>query len=153
MDREFSDEDMEAFLMATAERQDLGLWDEGVAAMSGPKQTFVLIWDLDNEVHNGGFRQYAWNSSGEGVPYVIEALKQIEAHNNLRIVQQALDLIGETDWADEETRRAHVDELSEAVEAQLDALDQAYYRWEDNHTRLLFRYVMNNIGAFPPPQA
>lgn len=152
MSTEFTDDEMRAFLLATAERSDLGLWTHGVADMSGPRRTFVLIWELNAQVCNGGFRQYAHNTSGEGAPYIVDALIEIGAHATARLAKRAIDLIGDTDWTDEDVRQAYVNELDDAIGVQLDDLDQAFFKWEDDLDRLLFNYLVKNIEAFPPPQ-
>jgi hypothetical protein len=149
---DISDADMGAFLLGTAERDDLELWTHGVAQMRGAKQVFVLIWELEAQVLNGGFWQYAYNSSGEGAPFIVAALKAIGAEATAALTESALDLIGETDWQDEAVRQAYVESLDDAVRDRLDDLDQAYYRYEDNLTRLLFAYVVKHVSDFPPPK-
>jgi hypothetical protein len=37
--------------------------DVGFDALSVPEKHFVAIWDLEVDVNNGGFHQYALNSS------------------------------------------------------------------------------------------
>ena len=148
---DISEQEMGIFLLDTAERSDLGLWTHGVAEMTGARQTFVLIWQLEAEVNNGGFWQYAYNSSGEGAPFVVEALNVIGAKATAALARATLGLIGDTDWQNEAVRQAHVEALDDSVRARLDELDQAFYLYEDNLTRLLFGFVTANIADFPPP--
>lgn len=151
MEHDFTDEEKRLFLQATAERTDLGLWDQSEANVAGSRQTFVLIWILENEVCNGGFYQYAYNSSGEGVPYVAGALKAIGADYTLSLLQRALDIIGPVPWDDETQRQGAIEALDEKARDQLDELDQLFYANTDDISALLFNYVVSHLKDFPPP--
>ncbi len=151
---EFSQEQMNAFLVGTSQRTDLDLWTRSVTEMSGPRQVFVRVWELEQEVCNGGFRQYFHNMSGEGAPLCASALRTIGAEATARLVEQSISAFGsDTVWQDEDARQAQADSLDAAVAEQLDDLDQTFYQYEDNLTALLFGFVIANIGSFPPPQA
>jgi hypothetical protein len=63
----------------------------GFASLSPAEQAFVLIWDLEADVNNGGFNQYFFNSDFD--PGVVpHALRAIGADRAARIVERALAL-------------------------------------------------------------
>lgn len=151
---EFDHETMNAFLVATSEREDLGLWAVDLDELSRPRQVFRLIWELEAEVCNGGFAQYAHNSSGVGAPHCAAALKEIGAIATAAIVEQAIDTIGvDTPWHDDDLRRLRAKSLEEDLVSQLSKLDQAFFRYDDNLTAILFAYVVQNLSEFPPPSS
>ncbi|MGN6207397.1 DMP19 family protein [Asticcacaulis sp.] len=153
MNDTFTDEQMRMFLLGTAERTDLDLWTTSVAKMSGPRQIFVLIWELESEVCNGGFWQYAYNGSGEGAPFVLGALKAIKANATFEIVSEALEIIGNKPWHDWDARQAAIEAMDQEIRDKLEPLDQRFFAYEDNLSALLFQYIVDNIGAFPPPKS
>lgn len=149
---EFSQEEKNGFLIVTSQRADLGFWAVDLRELSRPRQVFRLVWELEAEVNNGGFHQYAHNGSGEGAPLCVGALQEIGASVTAGIVQRALEAIDAgIQWADWDARQESVAKLDETVLVKLDELDQAFFRYEDNLTDLLFAYVLRNIGDFPPP--
>jgi hypothetical protein len=90
-------------------------------------------------VNNGGFYQYFWNRTGALAPYVVDALKAIGAVGTAGIAQQALALVGrEISWSDDAARKAHIDELSSQAKQKLHDLDQGFYAYPDDLTKLLY---------------
>jgi hypothetical protein len=57
---------------------------------SEPQKVFSAIWAVESEVNNGGFAQYFSNSSAETAPFVVEALKTINAPKTAGICKRAL---------------------------------------------------------------
>lgn len=148
---EFAPEQKNAFLIATSERDDLSLWDQEIAEMSGPRAVFRLVWELEAQVNNGGFAQYAHNSSGAGATRVVNALKSIGANRMAELVSQAIARLGDLPWQDDDARREAAAALDDETLSQLHALDNAFFRYDDNLTELLFDYVIANSADFPPP--
>lgn len=111
-------------------------------ALSLPEQVFRTVWELEAEVNNGGFYQYFWNSSGELVPYVVEALTAIGAAAAVAIVKRAIEVVGlHISWDDEPTRRRSLDGLAPEAVEHLEELDQTFFSYPDDLTTLLYRYV------------
>jgi hypothetical protein len=142
-----------AFLIGTAQRDDLGLWSKDISRMTGPRRTFRLIWELEAEVNNGGFHQYANNSSIRGAPYIIDALKEVGAMRTAAIVTQALACFGDVAWQDDGDRDTAANSVSDDVLGNLEEVDQAFFRYEDDLTAILFDYVQRNLEAFLQPKS
>lgn len=80
--------DPEKFLISLSER----LWpvaNEGLQDLSPPEQTFILVWELEAEVNNGGFHQFFFNSDGDRAVLTPAALRQIGAEHTASIVERA----------------------------------------------------------------
>ena len=53
----------------------------GIESLSKEEKYFYAVYELDNEVKNGGYLQYFDNSSGDMAHIIIEALQSIASRN------------------------------------------------------------------------
>jgi hypothetical protein len=118
-------------------------WRIDYDKLSAPEQVFLLIWELESEVNNGGFHQYFYNSSGALAPNVVSALKSLGAEATADIAQRALNAVGNaiTSWSNDADRQASVNRLSSEARQILETLDQEYYKCPEDLTPLLYQYV------------
>ena len=120
-------------------------------ALPEPKRVFRAIWELEAQVNNGGFHQYFWNASAWTVPGIWDALQAIGATATAAIVNDAITAVGRSlDWRDDEARREKLAALPATVQRELESLDQAFFRYPNDLTTLLYRYVSKHrdqIGA------
>jgi hypothetical protein len=118
-------------------------WRIDYDKLSAPEQVFLLIWELESEVNNGGFHQYFYNSSGVLAPNVVSALKAMGAQATAEIAQRALNAVGNaiTSWSNDADRQASVNRLSSGTRQILENLDQEYYKCPEDLTPLLYKYV------------
>jgi hypothetical protein len=81
----------------------------GVAALTRPEQVFWAIWNLVGEVDNGGFAQYAFNSTGDDGALALEALVEVGALEPAKVVRDfgAASII--------RSRKRMLDRISHAV--------------------------------------
>src|SRR5262245_26824721 len=78
----------EAFLIALSDR----LWPiahERFADLSPSEQVFILVWEVEAEVNNGGFNQFFFNSAGDRASATVAALRTIGAERMASIVDRA----------------------------------------------------------------
>jgi Domain of unknown function (DUF4375) len=143
--------EMNRRLIALAESPTNRFWRVDYEALSRPERVFRAIWELEAQVNNGGFHQFFYNTSGEIAPFVVDALRSIGASAMAEIVERALQLVSpDIPWRDYEARRARVMALGPEIEEQLDSIDQDFFKYPDNLTALLHRYVSqhrDDIGA------
>jgi hypothetical protein len=127
------------------------IWQVGYSALSRPEQVFLLVWELEGQVNNGGFWQYFWNDTGYFAPEAASALREIGDENAAAVVEQAIAVIGQgVDWQNTESRRRRVEAISADAEASLDALYTIFRAYPDDLTTLLYRHVCRHreqIGA------
>lgn len=144
-------QEMNRRLIELSESPSSRFWRVNYQDLSTPERVFLLIWEFESEVNNGGFHQYFHNSSGAGAPHVVEALKTIGAQATATIAQRALNTVNPvTTWSRDADRQASIKALPSATRQTLEELDQEYYACREDLTPLLYRYVAEHraeIGA------
>jgi hypothetical protein len=119
------------------------------AKQSIPQKVFSAIWAVEDEVNNGGFSQYFYNTSNETASFVVEALETIGAPQTAAIAREAISIAFPSGLPTtfEEIRQA-ADEFPEDVTEKLDALDQQFFRYPHPLADLLFSYVAQHPDEF-----
>jgi Domain of unknown function (DUF4375) len=144
-------QEMNRRLIKLSESPSSRFWRVEYRDLSTPERVFLLIWEFESEVNNGGFHQYFHNSSGVGAPHVVAALKSIGAQATAAIAQRALNAANQvTTWSRDADRQASIKLLPSATRQMLDGLDQEYYACGEDLTPLLYKYVAEHrteIGA------
>lgn len=115
----------------------------GFASLSPAEQVFVLIWDLESQVNNGGFNQYFFNSDRDPIA-VPHALRSIGADRAAVIVERALGLF--PNGAPPTERFARQDVLEELdPDCELfGSLDEEFIAYPDPLPALLAQFVRTN---------
>jgi hypothetical protein len=121
-------------------------WRLDYKDLSTPERVFLVIWELESEVNNGGFHQYFYNRSGALAPHVVDALKTIDAPATADIVQRALNAMMNmiTSWSGDAHRQSGMNQLSSETRQILEELDQKYYACPEDLTPLLYKYVRDH---------
>lgn len=117
-------------------------WHELVDRVHGPSGGLPRLSDVERqywgvgclvgEVHNGGFEQYFYNSSGETYPDTIEGLRAMGAEASLLLLQEAKRIIfGRAEVPGETGARRQIlaEAGTDALQVQLDELDKLF--WAD----------------------
>lgn len=139
----FDNREMNRRLIKLSESSTGRFWRIDYDKLSTPEQVFLLIWELESEVNNGGFHQYFYNSSGALAPNVVSALKTVGAEATADMAQRALNAVGNaiTSWSNDADRQASLNRLSSGTRQILENLDQEYYKCPEDLTPLLYKYV------------
>ena len=139
-------------LVRLAESPNIRFWRVAYDQLSLPERVFGLIWEFESEVNNGGFLQYFRNSSGAHAPEIADALEAIGASATAIIVERALELAGQDIvWSNEDARQAAINRLPSTIREKLNELDQAFYKCQDDLTRLLYDYVKEHGREIDTP--
>jgi hypothetical protein len=137
--------EMNRRLIRLSENSTSRFWRLDYKDLSIPERVFLVIWELESEVNNGGFHQYFYNSSGALAPHAVSALKAIGAQGTADIVQRALNTVRAiTAWSDDANRKALINQLSSETRQILGELDQEYYACAEDLTPLLYKYVADH---------
>ena len=96
------------------------------SAQAQQQQVFSAIWALESQVNNGGFESFFEYEDPVLVAFAPDALQAIGAVSCADIVGRAIS----------------------AGSGQLDNLDAEFYRYPDDLTELLYKYVSANPAAF-----
>jgi len=120
-----------------------------IELLSSPERIFFICQTLEREINNGGFSQFYFNSSGNFAAETPNALLKIGAEKTSEIVRHANSLFTEGLNQDRFQRQNMLEQyLTEEIEEELDSLDSAFYKYEDNLAKLNYDYVMKNKGNF-----
>jgi Domain of unknown function (DUF4375) len=116
--------------------------------LSPAEQVLIGVWELVNEVYNGGFAQYFLNSSRDRAEAMIQLLHVIDANQVAAILEEAMTLIGPgTRWGAEFRPAAAMPEETRKV---IKDLELTFYNKLDDLHLLNFRYLSkhrNQIDA------
>ena len=113
----------------------------------------IAIWELEQEVYNGGFLQYFGNSSGARVPFICGILRTIGADQVASILKGAIAFAGPgIPWDDEIKRYPMLNALSEENKDKLSDLGGELYSQLDDLNALLFRYLSKHRDQLDTPE-
>ncbi len=132
----------EAFLISLSER----LWpiaNERFCDLSPSEQIFILVWELEAEVNNGGFNQFFFNSAGDRAGRTAAALRTIGAERAASIVDKAISLFPDGPPADRSLRQDLLLALDPDI-TLFQELDAAFYTYPDNLSNLLYNFVVKH---------
>ena len=117
-----------------------------------PHERVILVVRLvEDEVNNGGFSQFIYNSSGSFAGDVVASMTAIGAVKTAEICQRALSAFGTEIPVDREVRQALLDQKEEeGIGEILDECDDAFYAYEEDLIRLCCAYILAHKDAFDP---
>ena len=114
----------------------------GFGALTEPERTTFCVWIANAEVVNGGMHAICYNSSGDYLPSIQTAFREIGAARKASLFEQLAKAFGpsgpSTDW---DTRINEHSSLSERSIAIIDALDKQYYSTAEDIEQLLLGYL------------
>lgn len=122
--------------------------DDTLNQLPEPVQAVFLVWLLNGEVHNGGFDQYFFNSSGYFIYETIDFLAKIKACNVQNLTQKALDAVNVIGFDEEQYKalqKSQELEYDEEVSEILENLDNKFYDYPDDLDELLLNYVKEKM--------
>ena len=128
------------------------MWLSWFDELKPAEQALLAIWELEQEVYNGGFPQYFQNSSGDRVPVISDILRTVGADKAAAVVESAIALVGPNiPWQDHVKRYRAVEELSGKSKDKLHDLGRELYDELDNLNALLFRYLSRHREQLDAP--
>lgn len=130
-----------------------GNYGEEYRIIKGMNKGFRYIyitWNLEEEVENGGFIQYFYNSSGIFAGDLIEALHNIKAYKTEKIAGEAIALYNkERPLHDRIKKESSMKSfMSSYGESELEELDELFYNSGENLSQLRIRYIRDNSDQF-----
>ena len=110
------------------------------------ERVFFVTQVLAQEVNNGGFSQFFYNSSGDFSNELVEAFTRIGAYKTADICQQALSVFPGPVPVDRDEREELFDHLD--CDPFLDECDDAFYEYVDDLEGLNYAYIMAHLESF-----
>lgn len=124
--------DRDKILIKLCEHQASRFWKVDYEKLTEAERVFILVWELESEVNNGGLNQYYCNSSGDWASGCPDALKRIGAGKAAQIIENANNLFpGGCPPKDRDERCAHVHSISDGA---FDEFDQQFLKYPDDLT-------------------
>jgi hypothetical protein len=121
--------------------------EAGFSGLSPVERTYYSVSILEGEVHNGGFDQFFWNSSGSIFSEACTGLKILGADQSLALLIRAKHVI----FGDEEPptnwdQRREMLQLCEAKRQspELREIDQAFWKYPDKLSERLMAFATEN---------
>jgi len=112
------------------------------------EKTFIYLDVLEDNVTNGGFIQFFFNSSGQFTHEVFQAYLTIKAENTVDILTKAIYLFPVIPVPKNLRIRQQILMEKNTNIDLWDELDTQFYKYEDNIISLTLAYVRNNIAHF-----
>jgi hypothetical protein len=142
-------------LIRLSESKQTKFGKEEFGRQSMPQKVFSAIWAVESEVNNGGFSQYFLNSSAESASFVVEALETIGAPETAAICERAKAAAFPAGLpASKDAIRSAAGDFPDEVLEKLEEIDQEFFSYPHDLTKLLFAYVSTHpeeFGALPKP--
>ena len=112
------------------------------------EKTFIYLDVLEENVANGGFIQFFFNSSGQFAHEIFHAYLEIKAEKTVDTLTKAIYLFPEMPIPKNLRIRQAILMEKEGNIDLWDDLDTQFYKYEDNIMDLTLTYVRNNIAHF-----
>ncbi len=125
-------------------------WREGgFDALTEPQKVYLTLIDLDGQVRNGGFHQYFVNSYGGNAWFAPRAAERVPAPGHAAVIRRAVALFGpDGPPRDRDDRHVRLAAFTAEQDAELKALDTAYYGVPDKLDTLLTLYAVEHASHF-----
>lgn len=104
------------------------------------ERIFYITQILEQEINNGGFSQFFYNSSGDYSNEIVDAVTKIGAYKTAEICKKALAVFNGKVPTDREERQNLLESLT--CEDIFDKCDNAFYDYEDDLEALNYAYIM-----------
>ena len=124
-------------------------YGEDVEKLNSSQKTFYFVQNLDREIHNGGFHQFFYNSSGNFTHETIIALSKIDAKTTVSILQKAIECFPNKTVPKNRSERIKVlENIDKQASAEWNNLDKVFYNYEDDLTQLCINFINENRRDF-----
>lgn len=121
-------------------------YGDAIEKLNECERTFFITQILEQEVNNGGFSQFLYNSSGEFANEIVDAFTKIGALKTVKICKRVLGVFNDVVPTDAEERENLLDDLE--CEDVLSECDNDFYNYEDNLEALNYAYIMQHKEFF-----
>jgi len=126
-----------------ANKARLRLGETEFAVWSEKDRVLVCIVELEEEINNGGFNQYYFNSAGDLAFFAPEALKMINGVHASKIVLRANSIFGASVPKKRFVRQKIHEELCAGDQDPWEDLDEEFFNYPDDIVRLLEAYLLS----------
>lgn len=115
-------------------------------ALNPHERVFYVVQTLEQEVNNGGFSQFFYNSSGDLANELVDAFTAIGAVKTAAICQRAVAAFRGAVPTDRARRQEQMEGMR--CDKLWDKCDDAFYEYEDDLESLSRTYLQNHPESF-----
>lgn len=117
---------------------------ENLENLSDAERVFYINMLFEEEMNNGGFDQFFYNTSGNLYEEVMECLLEAGAEKTASIYRQALSALGQHIPKDRFERQELLLNLDqEMLEEKFNKCDDDFYDYEESLVELNYEYLMH----------
>jgi hypothetical protein len=120
-------------------------YGEEINKLSYAERIFYLNTQLEQEVNNGGFEQFFFNSSGDFANETLESLYAIGADETAKIYKKVLNAF-DCEIPKNRDEREYL--ITESVGVVLSKCDEEFYEYPDNLNELNNQFIIKNKDQF-----
>ena len=118
-------------------------------AVTKPQKYIYLNRWFENQINNGGFGQYFFNSNSDVIHQTVDSLRIIGANTTADMLQKAIDQLPNKTIPDTYDERMNVFEQIGKTEREMwNELDKKFYEYPDDLCTLNFEYIKQNRNGF-----
>ncbi len=149
-DEEFEEESESDDLVERTFESIVAKCDDGdrMDTLNSHERILYITQTLEQEINNGGFSQFFYNSPGDFANEVVEAFTAIGANKTAAICQKALSRFRGSVPTDRIERQKQLDRMH--CEKLWEKCDDQFYEYEDDLESLNRTYILNHPDSFQP---
>ncbi|MBQ9839231.1 MAG: DMP19 family protein [Oscillospiraceae bacterium] len=121
-------------------------YGDDIEKLNEHERIFYVTQILEQEVNNGGFSQFFFNSSGDFSNELVDAFTKIGAIKTAEICKKAVEIFNGNVPTDRVEREKLLIDLE--CDDVLRECDDAFYDYADNLEELNYAYIMNHHDCF-----
>lgn len=121
-------------------------YGEAVEKLNPHERVLYLTQIVEEEINNGGFSQFFYNSCGDFANEIADAFIEIGALKTAKICQKAVAVFGNAVPVHREQRQALLE--NPKFEKVFEKCDDAFYEYEDDLEALNAAYIQNHREFF-----
>jgi hypothetical protein len=123
---------------------------EFLATMPAGVRALYLVSGVEDEVNNGGFNQYYWNSTGKFADQAVAAFEYFSAHEHAELMREA-NRIHAAEQAEIEKfqQQGTLQAFSDSYKvSKLGPLDERFYKLGENLSALIVAKIRADPASF-----
>ena len=124
-------------------------YGDKIGKLNKKEKVIFMTKNLEDEVYNGGFLQFFYNSSGMFSNQLVKAFQEIGATYTADICQKAVRALKRRLPKNEERREKLLDKIVDKdIENILSECDDMFYEEKEDLVQLNYEYIMKNKSYF-----
>ncbi len=137
------------FLISIGDKVRKRIGSVGFEGLTEVERNYFCLAELEDEVNNGGFDQFYFNTAGDIAVEAVGALKAIGAHKAAAIVDSANQVFKNGQPPKERYKRQQeLEEIREKMSEKFEELDNQFLKYPDDLEALAYDYVMKYKKEF-----